>query len=118
MVVDTASGAVTRRSLSHRTCEFPSVAPEAHGRAHRHIYSPASSIDHPVWWGPNQVPPPPSPPPPTLVGKGLRTRARGMRGGGVTTRAVCCNRWHIGNAVRHPTTHANQEALAAMHRSL
>jgi len=55
VVVDTATGAVTRRSLSHRTCEFPLVAPTAHGRPHRHIYAPASCIDHPVWWGPAQV---------------------------------------------------------------
>lgn len=56
LVVDTASGAVSRRSLSPRCCEFPCVNPSANGQQHSYLYVPASRINDRKRWGPNQVP--------------------------------------------------------------
>lgn len=55
LVIDTASGSVSRRSLSHRCCEFSTVNPRFNGQPYRHLFVPAAAVDHPVYWGPNQV---------------------------------------------------------------
>jgi Retinal pigment epithelial membrane protein len=55
LVVDFGSGEVSRQSLSHRCCEFPSIHPDYVARRYTHSYVPASRIDDPYFWGPNQV---------------------------------------------------------------
>jgi Retinal pigment epithelial membrane protein len=55
VVLDIAAGTVTRSRLSTRACEFSTLNPQQNGRQYRHAYLPASAIDDPVKWGPNQV---------------------------------------------------------------
>ena len=57
MAINTATGDVRRRSLSHRTAEFSTMNPAFNGKPYRHAYVGASAIDDPIYWGPNQVPP-------------------------------------------------------------
>ncbi len=56
MVIDTASSTTTRMPLSRRCCEFSTLNPAVNGRPYRYTYLPASAVDDPVYWGPNQVP--------------------------------------------------------------
>ncbi len=53
--MDTTANTVSQRPLSHRCCEFSTLNPGINGRPYRHAYVPASAIDDPVKWGPNQV---------------------------------------------------------------
>lgn len=55
VVIDTAAGSVSRARLSTRCCEFSTLNPAVNGRPYRHAYVPASAVDDPVRWGPNQV---------------------------------------------------------------
>lgn len=55
MVLDTAAGSVTRSRMSTRACEFSTINPQQNGRQNRYAYVPASAVDDPVKWGPNQV---------------------------------------------------------------
>ena len=55
MVINTASGQVTRQSLSHRCCEFPTVPASRNGKQAKYVYAPAAAVEDAYHWGPNQV---------------------------------------------------------------
>ena len=55
VVVNTVSGQVSRQSLSHRCCEFPTILAERNGRPAKYVYTPAAAVEDPYHWGPNQV---------------------------------------------------------------
>ena len=55
VVINTATGKVSRQSLSHRCCEFPTIPAVRNGRPAKYLYTPASAVEDPYHWGPNQV---------------------------------------------------------------
>jgi carotenoid cleavage dioxygenase-like enzyme len=56
MVFDVSSASLLSDArLLRRCCEFPSVAPAAHGGAHRHVYACADIVDDDEYWGPAQA---------------------------------------------------------------
>ena len=55
MVINTADGQVTRQSLSHRCCEFPTIPASRNGKQAKYLYAPAAAVEDVYNWGPNQV---------------------------------------------------------------
>jgi len=58
VVINTADGQVTRQSLSHRCCEFPTIPASLNGKPAKFLYAPAAAVEDIFNWGPNQVRPP------------------------------------------------------------
>ena len=57
VVINTASGEVTRQSLSHRCCEFPTIPASRNGKQAKYLYAPAAAVEDVFNWGPNQARP-------------------------------------------------------------
>ena len=55
LVLNLSSGSVRRQAASHRCCEFSAMNMAYTGKPYRHAYVPASRIEDPFYWGPNQV---------------------------------------------------------------